>query len=244
MKNKLFFLISVLLISLNNAKAMEKEEIDYFQKTPKMLIIEIGSYLYGEDFVNFSLSSKRTKNYLLNNKNLFFPENEEAAIKTIQETPCEKLDLLTQKWSRTKKSKLVNFLKTTSQKFSDHQYCRPMSSSEYEQKMLNFGMDLKCKAMLFFLKDPQNETDFVQIKGEKIQTYYYDDGQFTGHTETLKLMILQGIIVSEKLFQDFKKNSSSEVGKEYRNEILNRQKRFSPIRIIFTSFKAPIEEHI
>jgi hypothetical protein len=117
MKNKLFFLVSVLLISLNNAKAMEE---DRFQKTPGVLIVEIGSYLYGEDFINFSLANKRTRNYLLNNKNFFLPENQEEITKIIQETSIEKISNLILKGGRAPKKKIIPLLRNVLNEFKDN----------------------------------------------------------------------------------------------------------------------------
>jgi hypothetical protein len=109
MKNKIIFLVSVITISLNNANAMDKEETstDHFQKTPSVLIVEIGSYLYGKDFINFSITNKRINKYLTTNKNFFIPEKQEAMIEAIQNTSIKETSNLILMGRRSPKKSIL-----------------------------------------------------------------------------------------------------------------------------------------
>ncbi|MBP9692755.1 MAG: hypothetical protein KBD90_05460, partial [Alphaproteobacteria bacterium] len=73
MKNKLFYLFISSLISLNNAKAMEKE-VDQFQACPKVIITYIGNFLEGKDFANFFGASKKIRGSL---DSLIIKDNQE-----------------------------------------------------------------------------------------------------------------------------------------------------------------------
>ncbi len=245
MKNKMFFIFFVSLMIFNQAKAMdEKGEVGHLQKMPKVLILEIGSYLYGNDFFNFSLANKRINKYLTEHKNFYIPENKEEAIKILQETSFEKLEFLTLKWSSRGKTVVLKFLKQCSQQFSDHTYCIPMSNSDYERKMFNFEMDIKIKILSLFIGKKNIKEELIKLKQSKILAYYTTSPLLDNSPEAICLNTIQGAFIYEKLLNDLQENSVEEQFQKIKLEIINKKKFFEFVTTFFKDIKAPIEDQI
>jgi hypothetical protein len=245
MKNKVFFLLFISLMIFNQAKAMdEKRESDHFQQIPKVLILEIGSYLYDNDFVNFSLSNKRINGYLKNHKDFYMPHDKKEAIKILQETSFERLKLLTLKWSRRRKTDVLKFLKQSSQKFSDHTYSITMSTSDYERKMFNFEMDIKIKIFSSLLGEKDSKEDLIKLKQSKIADYYTTSPLLDNSPEAIRLKLIQGALIHEKILKDIQENEIDERFQKIKSEIIKKEKHFKPVTNFFKHIRAPIEDQI
>lgn len=170
MKNKLFF-VGAFLVFLNHSNAMnEEKDQDKNQahsvtliKLPKNMIIHIASFLYEEDFHNFSLTTSTIKNHLMT-YSLFFPlERKEEAISLIQSIPIgednsEVLKKVKKTFSRTPKKKLIPGLRALvnqSKDFSDFGIANP----DFKKIMKNFKIYLKTLTLRKEFQDPLYESE-------------------------------------------------------------------------------------
>lgn len=246
-KNLLWLLLAIYFFQIDNIKANNDEEeetqVNHLHILPARLIRAIGDYLYDNDFRNFSFSSKKIFIALNQPSMLFLPKDQEALIKMLQHTSFEDLEPLALKGSRTKKPQFLAYLEEITPKFANHKFVLPMVPQDYEQKMANFAMDLKCKMMLYFLQDSKSTQEIINLKEEKIKAYYKDDEDLDNSPAASQLMITQGIIISHDILQKVRQWDAGSF-EDTKNRAQEDHKIFPFVTKFFQKFKAPIEEEI
>lgn len=173
---KTFFslLISCLALSIPSY-AMELEEINYFQKMPKPLIVEIGDYLYGKNFSHFCLSDKKIHSILRESKKFSLPEKEEA-LGIIKNTPFHHLTTLLAKWERADKSKAVPLLRGLKENFTDFYPVDEDANLEPYRK--NFDIYFKILNLLYGMGDVKCEEMYKELYNKTGNKFYDAAGTY------------------------------------------------------------------
>ncbi len=196
MKNKLFFLFISSLISLNNAKAMEKE-VDQFQACPKVIISYIGNFLEGKDFANFFGASKKIRGSL---DSLIIKDNQENIKEKIESTSLNKTHSLIEEWKN--KKNISYFLKKILPNFEGYE-SEPKDLKKEREKFKNY---IKILNIIASTGDKNVEKNFVNMC-RTIEQKYWSNIYINENEEK---------IINSNLFKFYIKNLSL-VSNNYRN---------------------------
>ena len=127
--------------------------------------------------------------------------------------------------------------------FSDHEPYLGMTYQDYQKKMHCFEMELKC-LMLSFSLDPRiAHQRLMNLKENKIAAFFHKNPVLRENRETIRLMITQGIIVSDTLLENLDHYFSEEV-KDLKQASLVEQKSFFKVTKLLSQFEALIEDII
>lgn len=140
MNLKTFFIILFSFI-FNNLKASDQEDLFFSQtvaqttleKLPFEMIAYIGSNLYRNDFLNFSLASKKMRTILMSQKSLFIPDDLDSVIEIIEATPIENISGLILEWSRSK-SQAISMLRQALSHFTGYPATPKEEDLKFESK--------------------------------------------------------------------------------------------------------------
>lgn len=174
-----------------------EEEANYFEKTPKPLIIEISDYLYGKNFFSFCSSCKKIHNTLRESKKFSIPEKEEA-LDIIKNTPFHHLTTLLANWERTDKSKTIPLLRKMKNEFQDfYPHNNKKSLESYDDnfdtyfKIINllYGMgDVKCEEIYKNLYRTTHEKFYTAKGSQKRKGPFLHPNLYIFYYEKLALL--------------------------------------------------------